>query len=87
MAKSKFTLNDIGIIAERRSTKRKKVISAFPTKPERATIPKLRRIMKMNKNLLKRLISISNFPTLVSGAFEFIYALVSIPVNTIIPKI
>jgi len=42
--------------------------------------------MKMKRNLESLLISKSNFPVLVFAYFEFMFALVSIPVYAIIPS-
>lgn len=62
------------------------VIHQDPLKPPSATIPRLRTTMTRKRNLERRLISRSSLPTLVKAGFEFIWARVSMPVNTIIPS-
>lgn len=74
------------MIAERSKMNLKKFISQLPLNSESATMPKLMSTIKMNKNLESLLISRSNLPILVNAGFEFIYALVSLPVYTIMPK-
>ena len=86
MPKSRFTLSEIGIIAQRSKTNLKNYIKIFPLNPDSATIPKLIMIINTKSNLESLLISRSSFPIFVFGSFAFIFALVSFPVKITIAR-
>jgi len=86
LAKSRFTLNEIGIIDERRRTYLKNYNSKSPWSPFIATIPTDKHTINMKRNLEIVFSSLSIFPYLVVGSLSFIMALVSLPVYITIAR-